>query len=161
MSDLKKIINEIIPVDDYKHRNGFSNHKIVDRLSLEEKPYIEDELIRMLDNEYDSLIIETLAYMKSIKALPLLYQLLDDDFNALSKIIIATSIFGINNDLKMIDIVICNFKCLEDTYQQICAFYYLNQFENEKTNDIINSLIVSSNELVAYNAKRALKMSEK
>lgn len=30
-----------------------------------------------------------------------------------------------------------------------------------KTNDIIYSLIDNSNELVAYNAKRALKMSEK
>ena len=91
MSDLKKIMNEIIPVDDYKHRNGFSNHKKVDRLSLEEKSYIEDELIRKLDDSYDSLIIETLAYMKSIKALPHLYRLLDDDFNALSKIIIAAN----------------------------------------------------------------------
>ncbi len=160
MSDLSEIMRELIPQNDYHHRNGFSNHKIVDKLSLEEKSYIEDELIRKLDDSYNSLIIETLAYVKSIKALPLLYRLLDDDFSALSKILIATSIFGINNDLKMIDIVICNFECLEDAYQQICAFYYLNQFENEKTNHIIYSLIDCSNELVAYNAKRALKMSE-
>ena len=118
----------------------------MDKLSLEEKSYIEDELIRKLDDSYDSLIIETLAYMKSIKALPLLYRLLNDDFNALSKIITATSIFQINNDLKMIDIVVCNFNCLDDTYQQISAFYYLNQFKNEKTNDIISRLIDSSNE---------------
>jgi len=146
MSDLNEIMRELIPQNDYHHRNGFSNHKIVDKLSLEEKSYIEDELIRMLDNAYDSLIIETLAYMKSIKALPLLYRLLDDDFNALSIIITATSIFQIKNDLKMIDIVICNFNCLDDIYQQISAFYYLNQFKNEKTNDIISRLIDSSNE---------------
>lgn len=160
ISNLKKIMNEIIPADDYQHRNGFSNHRIIDKLNLDEKSYIEDELIRKLDDIYDSLIVETLAYMKSIKALPLLYNFLNCDSNALSKIILATSIFEINNDMKMINIAIWNFKCLQNIYQQISAFYYLNKFKNEKTNDIINEFIDSSNELIAFNAKRALEISK-
>jgi ribosome-binding ATPase YchF (GTP1/OBG family) len=102
--DVQKLIAEIIPPSDYQHRNGFSNNHLIDRLSEYEKNQVEDALInKLLTNNEDTLIVETLAYMKSKKSLAILNELLEKPSNNLrkiekssnemSKIIIASSIF--------------------------------------------------------------------
>ncbi len=70
-------IKQLIPPSDYQHRNRFSNNLLIDILKTYEKESIEERLIEMLDSDNDLLIVETLAYMKSTKALPILYKLGD------------------------------------------------------------------------------------
>jgi hypothetical protein len=67
--DINKIISEIIPPDDYQHRNGFSNEHLIDKLSEDEKFKVETELINLLKKTPDMLIVDTLGYMKSERAL--------------------------------------------------------------------------------------------
>lgn len=154
---MKKLIHNIIPPNDYKHRNGFSNKKIIDGLTIKEKCFIEDALIDLLKkgNE-DLLIVQTLAYLKSKKSLPYLYKRLKDVTDYSEDIILGSCIFYINRDSTMIDIVLENFRKIENKYCKINAFYDIRKFNEEKTNNEIKKYIENSDHLVAYNAKRAL-----
>jgi hypothetical protein len=64
MRNIETIIKEIIPPDDYQHRNGFCNESYIDKLNDLEKIQVEDELINMFQKSDDLLIADTLAYMK-------------------------------------------------------------------------------------------------
>ena len=157
------LINRIIPPADYQHRNGFSNTDIIDKLSEQEKKLMEDALINMLMTKNDdTLIIETLAYLKSVKSLPFLYEFLKNNSDTMSKIIVSTSIFAINQDNDMVDIAITSFKNLENTkdsyyvYKLITAFYYLIKFNKPEVNEIIKEYLNHKEYLLSYNAKRAL-----
>jgi len=161
--DLEKLINEIIPPDDYQHRNGFSNTRIIDKLNNQERTLVEENLISMLSDKTDILIVETLAYLRSQKSLSILYTLLDKNIGT-SSIIIAASIFQINKDNQMLEIAIKAFKGLEKTkdaysvYKLIPMFYYLRKFKNEATNAIINEYTNHSDYLLSCNAKQALEL---
>jgi hypothetical protein len=61
---MEKLINEIIPPDDYQHRNGFSDEHLIDKLNVEERKVIENELIKRLEKATDMLVVETLGYIK-------------------------------------------------------------------------------------------------
>jgi hypothetical protein len=74
--DIERLINEIIPPDDYQYRNGFSNTHIIDKLNNKERTLVEEVLINMLSDKTDILIVETLAHLQSIKSLPILYRAL-------------------------------------------------------------------------------------
>lgn len=106
--DMEKLIGEIIAPSDYQYRNGFNNIPLVDKLTDNEKRQLEDALIYTLlfetDKEIDTLIVETLVYMKSKKSLPILENLLKSCKDEMVKLIIATSIFEINPENDMIDI---------------------------------------------------------
>ena len=77
--NIDKLINEVIPPKDYQHRNGFNNIPIIDELTANEKQLLEEALIRKLQSEaakeIDTLIVETLAYLKSVASLPILKKL--------------------------------------------------------------------------------------
>jgi hypothetical protein len=78
MTDIEKLIKEIIPYPaDHSHREGFTNEQIIDALSKADRDLVEIALIDLLDkNSWDTFIVETLAYMKSVKSLPTLRRLL-------------------------------------------------------------------------------------
>jgi hypothetical protein len=161
--DIEKIINKIIPPADYQHRNGFSNTHIIDQLNEYEIKLVEDELInRLMSQTEDMLVVETLAYMKSERSLPLLYDMLSKDTDETVRLIIATSIFEINGDINMIDIainsvkIIDNFKDAYYTYRLISTFYYLIKFQNDRVNSVINEYTNHREYLIAHNAKQAL-----
>ncbi len=153
---IDKLIADIIPPDDYQHRNGFSNTHLVDKLNGQERELLEESLINSLSNNVDILIVETLAYMKSSKSLPIFMDLLEHSFDDMCKIIIATSVFEINHDNRMIVICIDAFEHLSNVYQKISAFYYLQKFQNEATDAIIEEYTKHSDYLLSYNAKQAL-----
>lgn len=140
----------------YHHRNGFSNTQIIDKLNNQERVLVEDALLNKLLSKSDMLIVETLAYMKSLKSLPILVNLLMQCSDAMCKIIIATSVFEINNSDEMIAVGVDAFNNLDNTYQKISAFYYLRKFKNEATDAIIREYTLSSDYLLSYNAKQAL-----
>lgn len=156
--DINKIVSEIIPPDDYQHRNGFSNEQLIDKLNDEEIFKVEKELITMLQKKPDMLIVETLGYMKSEKAIPILYELMESLNNEMAKIIIATSIFEINQDQKMIEKAKASFKTIKDKFQLISAFHYLVRLQDSEILKLIQNLTTNSDYLISYNAKQALGM---
>jgi hypothetical protein len=160
-----KLIDKIIPPSDYQHRNGFSNTQIIDQLSEQEKTLVEDALINMLMTKTnDTLIVETLAYLKSVKSLPLLYEFLKNCSDIMARIIVSTSIFEINKDDNMINTAVVSFKELDNNkdayyvYKIISAFYYLIKFKSPEVTDIIEKYVTHKAHLVSYNAKQALGM---
>ena len=160
--NIDKLVADIIPPDDYQHRNGFSNTHIIDKLNNQERALVEEILMNKLLDKADMLIVETLAYLKSQKSLPILYTLLDKNLGESATIIIAEAIFSINNDNKMPGIAISAFKELEKikdayfVYRLLPMFYYLRRFRSEATDAIIREYIGHSDYLLSYNAKQAL-----
>lgn len=154
--DINKIVSEIIPPDDYQHRNGFSNEHLIDKLSDEEKFKVETELVNMLHKKTDMLIVETLGYMKSEKSLPVLYKLLDSLNDEMAKVITATSIFEINQDQKMIEVAKASFKTIKDKFQLIFAFHYLVRLQDSEISKLILAYTTNSDYLISYNAKQVL-----
>ena len=154
--NIEELIAEIIPPNDYQHRNGFSNVQLIDQLTNEERELVEDALIYKLIENTDMLIVETLGYMRSEKSLPILNNMLEECSDNMRKIIIATSIFVIDRDNAMINVSINAFKHLDNIYQQISAFYYLKKFESPQTDSLIGEYTEHSNYLLSYNAKQAL-----
>lgn len=155
------------PPADYQHRNGFNNVPIIDKLNNDEKKKVEDRLISKLlepTEGVDTLIVETLAYLKSEKALPLLRNLLKNSSNELIKLKIAVSIFEINPSEDLIDLAISAFKKLDNqkdsnyVYKLTTAFFYLIRFNSSEVNNKIKQYIDHKEYLLAFNAKRALGM---
>lgn len=153
---IDKLIADIIPPDDYQHRNDFSNTHIIDNLNNQERILIEDALLKKLLNKPDMLIVETLAYMKSLESLPILINLLNQCSDDMGRIVIATSVFEINHNYEMISVSVDAFKRLNNPYQKISAFYYLRKFKNEATDATIREHTLHQDYLLSYNAKQAL-----
>ncbi len=166
--DIDKLINEVIPPSDYQHRNGFNNIPIIEKLSDSEKDLLENVLIQMLqsekETEIDTLIVETLAYLKSVKSLPVLKNFIKVENNSVIKLRIATAIFEINQDIDMVDIAVSSVKQMDNkkdayyVYKLTSAFYYLTEFNTEKTKQLIEEYTSHPEYLISYNAKQALKV---
>ena len=124
-------------------RNGFNNVGIIERLTDGEKILLENALVQKLEsaseNEIDTLIVDTLGYLKSIKSLPALKKKLEGCSDVVVKLRIATAIFEINHDTEMVDIAVNAVKQMDNkgdayyVYRLTSAFYYLAKFKNEKT----------------------------
>jgi hypothetical protein len=150
-------LEKIIPPDDYQHRYEFSNHHLVDELNNYEKKEIENLLINKLHtNPEDILIIETLSYMRSEKAVPAMINSLENCKNSLQKIIIAVSIYKINHEKGMIDVAIDAFKQLYKKWDLVFVFSYLKKFNDKRINDMIKEYVDNPDFLISHNAKRAL-----
>ncbi|TXK71252.1 HEAT repeat domain-containing protein [Mesonia sp. HuA40] len=87
MRSIEQLIKELIPPNDYQHRNGFSNEHIVLSLTEKEKLEVESTLIEMLEDKEDDLIGETLTIMKSTDSLPTLQKRLNLTNSSTMKII--------------------------------------------------------------------------
>jgi hypothetical protein len=123
--NVEKLVAEIIPPNNRTHRENFNNIPILEKLTFAEKIEVENNLTQKLNESADSvdfLIVETLAYLRSEKALPVLYNKLKNDYdNKLTKLIIAVSIFEINMDNNIIGIAINSVKTM-DKWDLISAF---------------------------------------
>jgi hypothetical protein len=159
-------IIEIIPPSDREHRDGFTNEPLIDILTDSEKRQLEDILIDMLLNKQnkwiDTLIVETLGYLKSEKSIPVLKNLFNSCTYEMCNLIIATSIFEISNDSSMINRAIDSIKKMDNKndpyyiYDLSSAFYYLAKFKRPETEMILESYTEHNEMLVSYNAKRHL-----
>lgn len=164
--NIDKLINEVIPPSDYRHRNGFNNIPIINELTEDEKQLLEKALIQKLqseaEKEIDTLIVETLAYLKSIASLPIFKKLLEMCNDSVIRLRIATSIFEINQDVEMVEIAVSLVKEMDNkkdayyVYKLTSAFYYLAKFKNEKTKQLIKEYTSHPEYLISYNAKQAL-----
>lgn len=164
--NIEKIIEEVIPPRDYAHRNGFNNIPIIDGLTEVEKQLLEKGLLQKLqmeaEKEIDTLIVSTLAYLKSKQSIPVLYHLLEICNIDEVKLEIAAYVYEINQDIEMIDMAISCFNKIANrkdayaTYALISAFYKLVKLDSPNVNAIIKEYINDKEYLIAFNAKQAL-----
>lgn len=167
MTYIDNLLTSIIPPQDFKHREGFSNSKIIDTLTDFDKTQVEEKLIYMLlYDKFDSLIVKTLTYLKSIKSVPIFKTLLKSNIDEVAKILIASCIYNLVNDEQMINIAIDSFNAIDKKnayyeYSVIEAFYYLATFKVPKINSIILEFKDNPQILISYNAKRALTVDKK
>jgi hypothetical protein len=165
--NLDNILNKIIPPANFEHRNGFNNRSLIDDLSGKEKNLIEDALINKLIvgnmSHPDDLVIDTLVYLNSSKALPIFYKLLKISTDNMYIILLSSGIFQIANDDDMVNVSINALEKLDDptnsyyTYNLSKAFYYLVKFKDVKINFIIKKYAEREEELLASSAKKALR----
>lgn len=162
-TDIEKILQKIIPPPTFQEREGFNNHPLLDQLSSEDKILVEQSLIERLKLcPDDTLIVETLAYLKSTLALPTIYSVLNSQKNPLVKIMVAASIFQINNDESMIATATESLRHLESnedkylSYQLSFALAYLAQFKHEETIRLIEEYLDSEDVILSYNARDLL-----
>jgi len=157
--DIQSKLERIIPTDDFQHRWEFSNQHLVDELDDSEKKEIEALLIKKLCNEPgDILIVETLSYIRSKKALPAIRNSLKICVNKIQRIIIAVSIYKIDQDNDMINVSISAFKQLHNKWDFVVAFGYLKGFNDSRINQMIEEYIDHPDFLISYNAKKALNL---
>jgi hypothetical protein len=166
--NIDKLVDEVIPPGDYQHRNGFNNIPIIDELTVSEKQLLEKALIQKLQSEagkeIDTLIVETLAYLKSVASLPMLKNLLQVSNDGVIRLRIATAIFEISQDAEMVDIAVSLVKEMDNkkdayyVYKLSSAFYYILKFKNEKTKQLIKEYASHPEYLISYNAQQALEL---
>ena len=162
MRDIKNLISEIIPPADYRHRNGFTNERKIDELSESEKVEVKKELLALLRMSSDSLIADTLAYMKSFESIPILKSKLNSSRDSITKIHLAKAIFKIDSsEIEMKNIALTEFKKTSDEYSLISVFHLLIHFQDPRINSLIREYINDKKYLVAYNARTALGINTK
>jgi len=164
--DIDKLIDRVIPPRDYQHRNGFNNVPIIENLAESERVLLENALLQKLQSEaqkeIDTLIVETLAFLKSVKSVSTLKSLLAQSKDAVIRLRIATAIFEINSDVEMVDIALSAVKQMDNerdayyVYKLTAAFYYLAKFKNEKTEQLLKAYTGHREYLISYNAQKAL-----
>ena len=106
------------------------------------------------------MIYETLAYLRSVKSLPLLYEILPE-VDIRLKLPLSTSIYSINGDEEMIKMALATFNSFDKKspyykYDVITALGYLSEFRREEVDAVIRQYVDSTDYLIAYNAKRVL-----
>jgi hypothetical protein len=162
MRDIDKLIDELIPPNNYQRRAHFSNEHIVQDLNDVEKLKVEQRLIEILGYENDVLIGETLVLLKSTNSLQALFRILNRTKKPLLRIIWASFINEIRNgDDEMKKVAL---EALEKITRQlffrnsdlISAFYYLARFDDERIKRKIQGYLNHKNYLVASNAKTSL-----
>ncbi|HTD98090.1 MAG TPA: hypothetical protein VK668_02345 [Mucilaginibacter sp.] len=164
--EINALIEKIIPPSDREHRDGFSNVSIIENLTVIERNKIEDALVNMLNfssiENLDTLIVETLAYLKSTKSIFKLKDLLKKSNSNLDKLIIATSIFEISAEDEMLNVAVASFKNIDNKadpyyiYKLSDGFDYLIRFRNPVSTKIIQDYTQHTDPIISYNAKRAL-----
>lgn len=161
MSD---IIDKIIPKSDYEHRDGFDNASMIAELTEDERRLVEKELLDRLGDfsseRVDTLVIDTLAQLGSEPALPILRELIEETKMLVSKLAIATAIYQISHDKRMVQIAIELLALIDQhqgpyrVYNLLTAFSYLSKFREQEVKDAIILFSKSKEYLIAYNAKR-------
>ena len=114
----------------------------------------EDRLIELL-SEGDSWPALGLGHLRSAKALPALYALLDKCQEAMV-VFIAYSIYQINQDAQMIDKVLKELPKITSEYALVDIQYYLGLFNEPPIKAELRKYRNDHRYLVAYNAARAL-----
>ncbi len=160
MRDLSKLVEKIIPYPaNRENRDGFNNEPLIDNLTTDERDQVENLLIDKLSIEPgDLLIVETLGYMKSKKSIDILNSLLTLEREPGNKIIIASSIYQIDPNEKLIDIALTAGSSLTNWYDLVPIFYYLTKFKNKRTQDFISQFTDHKDYLVSYNAKQYVRL---
>ena len=158
MKNIEKKYKEIIPPNNYENRRDFDNKDLIKALSEMEKKSLEDMLIEDLKISDDILIIETLVFLNSIRAIDLIKGKLVNNNNLNERIIISTSLYALSHDKELIEEAYNSFLKIKDKYSKIAMFYYLAKFNNIKVNQLLTEYSKNEDTLLSYNANEALKL---
>lgn len=158
MRNLTSLIELILPPNNHTHRNGFSNEEIIKSLSKEEKLIVETELIKRLSESDDNLIGESLVYLKSIKSIPSLKYKIEKAKDSYGKIFWMSCSFQIKKDNKIPKLALQFFLQIRDKNKLITLFHILANFHDKQINEHIKSYINDSSFLVAYNARKSIRI---
>lgn len=164
MRDIDILLKEIIPPDDYQHREGFNNVPIIDSLTSEERGKVEYRLIALLAKKIDYLVIESLVHIKSRKAVSTLKTTLLKTQNPIDTLIIAWSIFAVTGDNKMRDIALEASIAIDNNYSKainykynfIAMFDYMAKMHDARIDKIIKRYLSHKDILLSHNARHAL-----
>ena len=158
MSIKNELISRIIPPATREFREDFDNTHVIDKLNDQEKDYVEDELLKLTKHKFDLLVIETLLYLKSKKAVAVFKRLLKVESNLSYRILLASAIYELDSsNAKVEDIAINAFNKLEDKYSIGLAFYDLAKFNSSKVIRIIKNHFNHGEFYVSYHAKESLR----
>lgn len=157
--NIEEKLKKIIPPADREHREGFSNHQLIDGLTVNEKKIVEQKLIEMLYKTNDILIVETLSYMNSIKAIDAFKYALEINPYPVQKIMISVAIYKLDSDNKMIEVALNELKKVTSKWSLIFAFRPLAEFNSDRINKEIMKFTTHSDFLIAHNAIESLKIS--
>jgi hypothetical protein len=165
--NIEEIVKKVIPPSDYKHRNGFNNRWVIDNLTEDERKLLEDGLLKKLDElSEDTLIIDSLAYLKSEKAISYITRLLKASEKPDLRIFLSAALFEINGDRSLIDPTIKDLGLIENkndpyyVYSLISIFQYLIKFKDPIVNYHILQYTTHKEYLVSYNANRVLENAD-
>jgi hypothetical protein len=145
---------EYLNANTWAQRNNGVPLDLLDNLSSDELKVAEVELISAA-SLLDDWPIVGLGHIKSKSSLPTLYTLLTQSKGCM-KVIIAHSIFQINRDVGMIDTVLETMPEITNEFELIHTLYYLSDFEDKRTLELLDSYRYYKDYLVAYNAARYL-----
>lgn len=149
--------NEFLKANSWAQRKDGVPLDLLDNLSEDELKIAEKELIEALGIR-DDWPINGLGHIKSKKALPKLYDLLQISEKEI-KVSIAHSIFQISHDKNMIAIVLTEMPKLKHWTEIIHMLYLLPTFKDGKIDKMLNDYREHKEYLVAYNANRVLGFS--
>lgn len=155
--ELETFYKDFLNANTWPQRKDGVPLDLLDNLNHSDKIIAESELLKHADLK-DSWPIIGLGYLKSTLALDKLYNLLDKGSKHI-KITIAHSIYLINNDSYMIEIVIKETEKLNNKYEIIDILYMLRDFKDSRIDKILNDFCNHKDYLVAYNATRVLGLS--
>ncbi|HVU53476.1 MAG TPA: hypothetical protein VHD83_00400 [Puia sp.] len=127
---------------------------LLDHLDPDERLLAEDMLIEAL-HKMDTWPVRGLGYLRSAKALPALYVLLDK-WQLAMKINVAFAIYQINRDNGMVEVVLDEFPKINDEFALIDTFYLLPIFQDPRITALLERYTHDKRYLVVYNAARAL-----
>ncbi|GGB01067.1 HEAT repeat domain-containing protein [Puia dinghuensis] len=145
---------------DFLHANTWPQRKdgvpleLLDRLSHEERALAEDQLIEALSSG-DSWPARGLGHIRSMKALPALYALLEKCQQDM-KVNVAYAIYQVNYDRGMVDIVLAELPKIGSEYSLIDVMHLLPNFQDPRVTELLRVYRHDKRYLVAYNAARAL-----
>ncbi|MFV0537517.1 MAG: CPCC family cysteine-rich protein [Dysgonomonas sp.] len=149
--------------NDYLFANTWVQRKdgipldLLEELSEDETIIAENEFLITLDSTRDYWIFLGLSFLKSHRALPTFYSLLEKEDNIKMRIYLSYSIYRIIEDQTMINIVLDEMSKLKEWYDIIDFLFLLPDFQNEKTDKLLKQYTTHNHCLVAYNAKRITK----
>lgn len=147
--------NVFLGASDWAQRKEGIPLYLIDQLSPEELAIAEAELIDAAQSE-DSWPITALGHMGSKKALPKLYSLLNKSEGQV-RLVLAHSIFKINQDEAMLEVVLNQIPKIAHWSQLIDLCYMLPDFKDEKATRVLQALAKHPEFLVTYHAKKALE----
>jgi hypothetical protein len=158
MSKVDKFIETFLPPQTFQHRKDGPYLDQIDNLSSSEKKEFEENLIeRNRSGNFDSWVVEGLAYLKSSNSLPSLHDLLNKTTEKAPRIIIASSIYTISPDASMCDLILNESKLITDKYALIGLFYFMAKVNDPRINEFIRQFRDHPDFLLSYNAKRWIK----
>ncbi|MFD0711796.1 HEAT repeat domain-containing protein [Paenibacillus sp. GCM10027626] len=159
MKVYQKFVTYFLDAPTWEKRKDGPPLELFDRMTAEERRAAEEELLRIVSLR-DNWPVMALGYLRSHKARDVLYELLPGAEGGM-KVDIALALWLIGRDENLVDIAVNASRTEASPFSLINMLYSLAQFGVPETEERIVQLLDHKDELVAYNAKQALRQLRK